>query len=89
MEPVSGTGAILKPEGYCCEWDVVGRELVVSGVVIAPPVMEAGRRGYGGAHCGPDAAFHGVSTCEFGIPWRSKLDAVAALGVRSACTVSR
>jgi hypothetical protein len=74
---------------YCCRSPRLGRDVVVTGRMIAPPDVKPGtvpEQNCTGSL--PSLLSPQFPRCEFTVPWRSEIDQVAAMAVESVCRVS-
>jgi hypothetical protein len=73
---------------YCCRSPLLGRDVVVTGTIIATPEVKPGRdpeHNCSGSF--PILPPSPLPRCEFSVPWRSEIDEVAAMAVESVCEV--
>jgi hypothetical protein len=73
---------------YCCRSARLGRDVVVTGRIIAPPdVKPASVPEQDCTGILPSLPPPRFPRCEFTVPWRSEIDEVAAMAVESVCEV--
>ncbi len=78
---------------YCCEDSALGREVVVTGIVMGWPGVHYSASIQAGTRRRFEC--NGIVTdrtlvsalCDFDVPWRRELDAVETLAVQSACRI--
>ena len=73
---------------YCCRSPRLGRDVVVTGTIIAAPEVKPGRDPEWNCEGSfPILPPSPLPRCEFGVPWRSELEGVAAVAIASVCQV--